>query len=98
MIEKAKLSKCALQEVRHLNNDSVLITNNQDHTNQKYELYWSGHSTKRHHGVGIAIKVEKGIEIEEVTPVSPRIIVAHLLLYRCSLRIICCYAPTENDS
>ena len=29
---------------------------------------------------------------------SARIIVANLLLYGCSLRVICCYAPTEEDS
>ena len=39
---------------------------------QKYELYWSDHSTKRYHGVGYAIKVEKGIEIEEVSPIEPQ--------------------------
>ena len=97
-IAKAKLSVCALQEVRRLNNNSVLIANKQNDVAQNYELYWSGHATKRQHGVGIAIKVEKGIDIEEVTPVSPRIITANLLLHGCSLRVICCYAPTEDDS
>ena len=61
-----------------------------NNNNIKYELYWSGYSTKRQHGIAIAIKVENGVEIEEVLPVSPRIIVANVT--------ICCYAPTENDS
>ena len=30
--------------------------------------------------------------------INPRIIVANLSLHGCSLRIICCYAPTELDS
>ena len=97
-IVKAKLSVCCMQEVRRLNNNSVIITNKQNDTDNKYELYWSGHSTKRQHGVGIAIKVEKGIVIEEVIPVSARIIVANISLHECSLRIICSYAPTEVDS
>ena len=29
---------------------------------------------------------------------SARIIVANVLLYACSLRVICCYAPTEEES
>ena len=97
-IVKAKLPVRCMQEVRRLNNNSVIITNKQNDTDNKYELYWSGHSTKRQHGVGIAIKVEKGIVIEEVIPVSARIIVANISLHECSLRIICCYAPTEMDS
>ena len=59
---------------------------------------WSGHATKRQHEVGIAIKVDKGIEIEEIILVSARVIVANVLLYGCSLRVICCYAPTEEYS
>ena len=29
---------------------------------------------------------------------SARIIVSNVLFYGCSLRVICCYAPTEEDS
>ena len=97
-IVKAKLSICCLQEVRRLANNSVIITNTTNNVEQKYELYWSGHSIKRYHGVGIAIKVNKDIEIEEVIPVSARIIVANIILHGCSLKVICCYAPTEEDS
>ena len=50
------------------------------------------------HEVSIAIKVEIGIDIEEIIPVSARIILANVLLYGWSLRVICCYAPTEEDS
>ena len=42
--------------------------------------------------------VDKGIEIEEIILMSARIIVANVLLYGCSLRVICCYAPTEEES
>ena len=91
-IAKANLSVCAFQEVRRLNSNSVKIDTNVNDKNFKYELYWSGYSTKRQHGVAIAIKVENGVKIEEVLPVSPRIIVANVTVRGCSLRIICCYA------
>ena len=97
-IAKANLSVCAFQEVRRLNTSSVKINTKLNGINFKYELYWSGHATKRQHGVGIAIKIENGIEIEEIIPVNPRIITANVIIRGCSLRIICCYAPTEDDS
>ena len=34
----------------------------------------------------------------EVIPVSARIIVLDVVIYGCSLRIVNCYAPTEDDS
>uniref|UniRef100_A0A7M5XFT5 Endonuclease/exonuclease/phosphatase domain-containing protein n=1 Tax=Clytia hemisphaerica TaxID=252671 RepID=A0A7M5XFT5_9CNID len=97
-IAKADLSVCAFQEVRRLNSSSVKIEPKINDKNYKYELYWCGYSMKRQHGVGIAIKIENDIEIEEVLPVSPRIITANITIRGCSLRIICCYAPTEDDS
>ena len=82
---KAKLSVSCFQEVCRHNNDSAIITNKQNNVEQKCELYWSGHAAKRQHGVGISIKVDNGIEIEEIITVSARIIVANVLLYGCSL-------------
>ena len=76
----------------------MIITNKQNNAEQKYELYCSSHAAKTQHGVGIAIKIDEGIETEEITPVSARTIVDNVLLYWCSLRVICCYAPTEEDS
>ena len=90
---KAKLSVCCLQELCRLNNNSVIITNKQNNFEEKYELYWSGYAVKKQHGVGITIKVRYW---EEIIPVSARIIVANALLYGCSLRFICCYAPTKE--
>ena len=96
-INKAKLSICGLQEVRRLNKGSALIQCN-DESRNSYEVHWSGYTVKRQHGVGIAIRVDKGIDVVEVTPVSARIIVLDVVIYGCSLRIINCYAPTEDDS
>ena len=63
-------------------NNIVVITNKQNNVER----------------VCIAIKADKGIEIEKIVQVSARIIVANVLLYGCFLRVICCYAPTEEDS
>ena len=63
-----------------------------------FSLLSSYHTAKRQNGVGIAVEVDEGIEIEEIPMVSARIVVANVLLYGCSLRVICCYAPTEEDS
>ena len=76
----------------------MIVTNKQNNVERKYELYWPGHAAKRQHEVSIAIKVEIGIDIEEIIPVSARIILANVLLYGWSLRVICCYAPSEEDS
>ena len=76
----------------------MIVTNKQNNVEQKYQLYWSGHGAKRQHGVSVAIKVDKSIEIDEIIPVSARVIIANLLLYESSLRVICCYAPSEEDS
>ena len=93
-ISKAKLSICGIQEVRRIKSGSALITVN----DKKYEFYWSGPSLKHIHGVGIAIKADKNIVIEEIRNMNARIIVADIIVYGCSLRIINCYAPTEDDT
>ena len=94
-IDKANLTICGLQEVRRLNTGSALI---KTATNKKYELYWSGQVSKRQHGVGFVIKVDPSIEIIEITSISPRIIVAEVIVRGCSVKIINCYAPTEEST
>ena len=99
-IDKARLSICGLQEVRRLKTGSALIESKTEGCDKssRYEVHWSGYSVKREHGVGIAVRVEKGIDVVEVIPVSARIIVLDVVVYGCALRIINCYAPTELDS
>jgi len=94
-IGKADLSICGLQEVRRLNKGSALIKSN---AGIKYEVHWSGHTNKRTHGVGIVIKVDSSIEIVEIIPVDARIIVVDAIVRGCSLKIINCYAPTEDST
>ena len=97
-IGRAGLSVCGIQESRRTKTGSAIITSTNDNNSHKYEIYWSGHSLKRIHGVAIAIKVEKNIIIEEIKPISARIVIADINLHGCSLRVINCYAPTEDDS
>ena len=97
-IHKAGLSVCGLQEVRRLNNGSAVIESEIDDHKARYELFWSGYVHKRLHGVGIAVKVDKNIEIIEIIPVNARIIVADVIVFGCSIRVINCYAPTEDAS
>ena len=94
-INKANITICGLQEVRRLNKSSAIIKTN---TNSKYEVYWSGNQTKRQHGVGIVVKVDPNIDIVEVTSVNSRLIVLDVNVYGCCLRIINCYAPTEEST
>ena len=79
-----------------MNTGSALIECKENGYN--YEVHWSGNKVKRQHGVGVAILVDKGIDVIEVIPVSARIIVLDVVVYGCYLRIINCYAPTEDDS
>lgn len=97
-IDKAGLTICGLQEVRRLKTGSALIPVEVDNNTTKYEVYWSGNLLKRQHGVGVVVKVDPNIEITQVNPVNSRIIVLDTRVYGCSLRIICCYAPTEEST
>ena len=63
---------------------------------EKYEIHWSGNAVKRQHGVGVAILVDNNIDIIEVIPVNARIIVLKVVVHGCLLKIINCYAPTED--
>ncbi|XP_066918729.1 craniofacial development protein 2-like [Clytia hemisphaerica] len=64
----------------------------------KYEIYWKGHISKRIHGVGIAVKIDPGIDIKDIKYISARIISMDVIVYGCSLKIVNAYAPTEGDS
>jgi len=97
-INKANLSICALQEVRRLSQGSATIPKQINGTTNQYEVYWSGYARKRIHGVGLVVKVDPNIEVNDIIYVTSRIIVADITLYGCKLKVICCYAPTEEDT
>ncbi|XP_066919455.1 craniofacial development protein 2-like [Clytia hemisphaerica] len=97
-IHNAGLSICALQETRRLGKGSGIISSTIENITNDYEIHWSGHLHKRTHGVSIAIKVDPNIEIIEVTPINARLIILDVNVYGCYLKVIGCYAPTEEDS
>ena len=94
-IDKAGLTICGLQEVRRLNKGSASVT---VENNNKYEVYWSGNTLKKQHGVGIVVKVNPLIEINEIVQINARIIVLDVKVNGCLMRIINCYAPTEEST
>ena len=91
-IAKAKLSVCCLQEVRLLNNNSVVITNKQNKQS-------SAKIPKNSTGPTLQLKgnTELVSPLKETIPEIARIIVANALLYGCYLRVICFYALAEED-
>jgi len=97
-VDKAGLDICALQEVRRLNQGSTIVTCQRNDYSNKYETHWSGNSLKRHHGVGFIIRTDPNIGVIQVEYVNARIIVLHAKVYSCLLKIINCYAPTEDES
>ena len=94
-IDKAGLIICGLQEVRRLTKGSAIL---ETESKNKYEIYWSGYQTKRQHGVGIVIKCDPNIDVLDVAQVNPRLIVVDVNVYGCCLRIVNCYAPTEEST
>ena len=50
------------------------------------------------HGVGFIIKVNPNIELIQIEYVNARIIVLHARVYGCLIKVINCYAPTEDSS
>jgi len=65
---------------------------------QYQEVHWSGNSLKRHHRVGFIIKIDPNVELIQVEYPNARIIVFHAKVYRCLLKVINGYAPTEESS
>lgn len=92
-IHKANLEICALQEVRRLKQGSAIV----ECGNTKYEIHWSGHSLKRQHGVGFVVKVDPNVELDQVEYLDARIVVLQARVYGCLLKVINCYAPTEDS-
>ena len=60
--------------MRCIKTGSALVLNE----NVKYEVYWSGYSLKRIHGVGITVKFDKNILVKEILNISAHIIIAYI--------------------
>ena len=93
-VEKAGLSLCCLQEVKYRNSGSRLIELD---SGEKYEFHWCGMKKRRTAGVGLLIKIDKDITIDDPDVNDPRIIATNLTLYGFKVRIVNAYSPTETD-
>ena len=87
---RADLDIICFQEVRRLKTDHVSYLG--------YTFYWSGYAMKKLHGVAIAIKNNSDIVIQGIQYHGPRLMFADVDIKGCKLRIISCYAPTEETA
>jgi len=90
-MDKAGLYGCAFSEFRRLGVGSCMVEAGKN----EYEVHWSGFKRKREYGVGIAIKVQPGIEIGEIKAINERLMTAAVEIFGLSMKIISAYAPTE---
>ena len=90
-MDKAGLYGCAFSEFRRLGVGSCMVEAGEN----EYEVHWSGFKRKREYGVGIAIKVQPGIEIGEIKAINERLMTAAVEIFGLSMKLISAYAPTE---
>ena len=91
---RANLSFCCLQEVRHRNTGKKLI---QLDTGEQFVFYWCGQKKRRDAGVGILVKSEKGIAINEPDFNNPRVMAINLCIHGFNIRVVIGYSPTNID-
>lgn len=85
-VAKASLSFCCLQEVKYRNTGKKFI-----------EFHWCGMKRRREAGVGLLIRVDPNIVINDIDISDPRIISINLKIYGFNTRVVNVYAPTESD-
>ena len=93
-VARAGLSFCCLQEVKYRNSGRKLIELD---SGEKYEFHWCGMKKRRTAGVGILIKVDNDIKINDPDVLDPRVIATNLTIYGFNIRIVNVYSPTETD-
>ena len=92
-INNTKLIFCCIQEVKYRNSGHKVIKLD---TGDEYEFHWCGAKKRREAGVGILIKVDKRIEVQNPDYEDPRIMAINLKIYGFCLRVVNAYAPTET--
>ena len=107
-IMRANIDICCFQEFRRLGSDSITVPvtlENVDPTTTtvatstcEWNIWWTGHKSKRRDGVGIAIRSTKSVTIEDIGHVSARLMWIDCVCYGMKIRIISAYAPTEEGS
>lgn len=93
-LSKTNMEFLLLQEVRYRGIGSKLI---EIDTGEKFEYHWSGYKRKREAGVGILIRVDKDIEINDPDFNEPRVMGINLKVHGFNLRIVNAYSPTDCD-
>ena len=66
-------------------------------TGEKFEFHWSGYKRKREAGVGILIRSDKNIQIENPDYNDPRVMGINLKVHGFNLRVVNVYSPTDCD-
>ena len=93
-ISRVNLTFCALQEVRYRNTGKKLIETD---SGQKYQFMWCGQKKRRDAGVGLLIKIDHQIIIEEPDFNTPRVMAVNLTIFGYKIRLVIGYSPTNVD-
>ena len=91
-VARANLAFCCLQEVKYRNSGKKLI--NLD-SGEKFEFHWCGMKKRREAGVGILIRVDNKIVINDADFQTPRIMSFDLKIHGFNIRLVNVYAPTD---
>ena len=83
-----------LQEVRWRGTGNKLIELD---TGEEFEFHWRGYNRKRKAGVGILIRSNKNIQIENPDNNDPRVMVINLKVHGFNVRVVNVYSPTDCD-
>ena len=84
-INNTKLTFCCIQEVKYRNSGHKVIKLD---TGDEYEFHWCGAKKRREAGVGILIKIDKQIEVQNPDYEDPRIMAINLKIYGFCLRVV----------
>ena len=91
-VARANLAFCCLQEVKYRNSGKKLI--NLD-SGEKFEFHWFRMKKRREAGVGILIRVDNNIVINDADFQTPRIMSFDLKIHGFNIRLVNVYAPTD---
>ena len=95
-IARENITICCLQEVKYRNTGMKIIELD---TGVKYSFFWCGQKKRRAAGVGLLIKSERGITINQPDYNDPRIMGINLVVHGFKIRLLTVYSPTNiSDS
>ena len=77
-VARHNLAFCSVQEVRDRNTGNKFIELN---TGEKYQFLWCGKKKRRNYGVGILVKIDPKININEPDFNTSRVMAINLTIY-----------------